>query len=347
MTPIRVAICDDSRTYSHALKRFLERDPDLQVVGVHGSAEDLLRNLPSDRPDLVTMDLELPGLDGVQATERIMRSRTPVPVVVLSAHVSPGSARAAAALGSGAVDAVLKSELPLAEADGRNARTMRLRFKRLSRARVQTTRPDAPAPPHPRPPGHSRRPKAPVRAIGIAASTGGPQALALVLGALPAGFPIPILVVQHMAVGFTAGLASWLDRQCALPVRLGTPGTEAGPGIWFAPDSAHMTIDESLRIRQDRRTVAGRHKPAADVLFRSMAGSLGSAAAAVVLTGLGRDGAAGVEALVGAGAFVIAQDEATSVVNGMPGAAVKAGANLVLPVEDMASMLQSLPAARA
>jgi two-component system chemotaxis response regulator CheB len=185
-----------------------------------------------------------------------------------------------------------------------------------------------------------------VRAIGIAASTGGPQALATLLGVLPSSFAIPIVVVQHMAPGFIAGLASWLSRQAALPVGVATPGRVAGRGIWFAPDGGHLVLDPQLRFGQDTRTRSGRHKPSADVLFTSMA-ALGSDAVAVVLTGLGQDGAVGVGALVGAGGYVIAQDKASSVVNGMPGSAVDAGAQAVLPLEEIAGALLGLtPAVR-
>jgi two-component system chemotaxis response regulator CheB len=286
------------------------------------------------------MDLELPGIDGVEATKRLVGGERPLPVVVLSAHVSPGSERAAAALAAGAVEAILKGEVRLTDAAGAEARAVRHRLRRLARARVRPGRPATP-PAAPRRTPRSPATAARVRAIGIAASTGGPQALAKLLIALPASFPVPILVVQHMAVGFTPGLASWLDRQTALPVRLGTPGTIAGPGAWFAPDEAHMTVGPKLVLGEDRRTT-GRHRPSADVLFASMANALGSAAAGVVLTGLGRDGAQGVAAIVGAGGFVIAQDEESSVVHGMPAAAADAGAQCVLPMDDIAAALQSL-----
>lgn len=339
---LRVAICDDSRTYAAALQRFLERDPEIEVVGLYGSAEQLIDRLPADRPDLVTMDLELPGLDGVDATERILGGRQPVPVVVLSAHVSPGSERAAAALAAGAVDAILKSDLRLVEADGEAAGAIRRRIKRLSRARVRprpAPRPTAGRPATSRP---RTRPTGPVRAIGVASSTGGPQALAVLLGALPASFPIPLLVVQHIAPGFTTGLASWLDRQVPLPVAVAPVGRTPGPGVWFAPDEAHLVVEPGFVLGRDTKTVAGRHRPAADVLLTSMARTLRSHAAAVVLTGLGRDGAAGTADIVRAGGFVIAQDEESSVVFGMPGSAVKAGAQSVLALEDIAQTLKSM-----
>ncbi|MFL5844699.1 MAG: CheB methylesterase domain-containing protein, partial [Solirubrobacteraceae bacterium] len=186
----------------------------------------------------------------------------------------------------------------------------------------------------------------PVRAIGIGASTGGPQALAVLLTALPADFPIPLLIVQHMAVGFTPGLASWLARQTALPVQVGRPGQIAGPGAWFAPDEAHMTVGPNLKLGEDRRT-GGRHRPSVDVLFSSMAASLGAGAVGVVLTGLGRDGADGVAAIVERGGSVMAQDEGSSVVYGMPRAAAEAGAQFVLAMDDIPGALRALKPAAA
>jgi two-component system chemotaxis response regulator CheB len=339
---MRVAICDDSRTYSHALKRFLEHDGDIEVIGVHPTAEALLRSLARNPPDLITMDLELPGIDGVAATERIVSGKVPVPVVVLSAHVTPGSERAAAALAGGAVEAILKGELPLTDAGGAAAAAVRRRLRRLARARVQPLPRLAARTPRP----VARRVGQPVAAVGLAASTGGPQTLAVVLAALPADFAIPIVVVQHMSAGFTPGLATWLDRQSPLPVRLATPGTVAGPGVWFAPEGAHTTLDADMTIRRDIRTTGSRHVPSADALFTGMARSLSAAAAAVVLTGLGRDGAAGVRAILAAGGLGLAQDEASAVVSGMPGAAAAVGAR-VLALDEIAGALRRLtPAMR-
>lgn len=349
MTPLRVAVCDDSRTYAHALKRFLEHDGDLEVVGTYSSAEDLLTALPVLEADLITMDLELPGLGGLEATQRIMEGVRPVPVVVLSAHATPGSHRAAAALTGGAVDVIPKGELRLTDAGGKDATEVRRQLKRLARARVppRPARVRTPRPPV-RPPRPRRRvPGGPVRAIGIGASTGGPQALARVLTPLPRGFSIPVLVVQHMAPGFTESLAGWLDRQTKVPVAIAQPGEIAGPGVWFAGDGAHLVLDRHLRLGEDRRTVSGRHRPAVDVLFKSMAEALGGAAATVVLTGLGSDGAGGTGAVRAAGGLTIAQDAETSVVDGMPAAARDAGAEVVLGLDDIAGFLGSLtPAVR-
>jgi two-component system chemotaxis response regulator CheB len=338
---IRVAVCDDSRTYVHALTKVLEADGDIGVVGAYGTAEELLAALGSLKPDLVTMDLELPGLDGIAATRRIMRER-PMPVVVLSSHADE---RAAEALAAGAVDVLHKGEVTLGDVAGSGGNVLRRRIRRLSRLRVS-------APPPPRPGARTGRAESGgplriaaargVRAIGVAASTGGPSALRCVLGALPAEPEVPVFVVQHMTSGFTEGLARWLDGVIAAPVSLAKDGLVARTGVWLAPDEQHLTIAAGVRMHLARRDRGGPHRPSADALLCSMAESLGAAAAAVVLTGMGDDGAKGVAAIVARGGLVIAQDTATSAVAGMPRAAASAGAQAVLALDDIGPAIAAL-----
>ncbi|HKG39246.1 MAG TPA: CheB methylesterase domain-containing protein [Conexibacter sp.] len=173
----------------------------------------------------------------------------------------------------------------------------------------------------------ARRPEV----IGVCASTGGPAVLAQLLGALPVDFPLPLLVVQHIASGFVDGLVRMLDDAIALPVATARDDAPLRPGVWLAPDDAHLTLTRSRRIALDRTTVRGRHRPSADLLLESLAEVLGAAAVAVVLTGMGRDGAAGAAAVQGRGGLVLAQDEASSAIYGMPRAAVQAGARPLAP----------------
>lgn len=178
-------------------------------------------------------------------------------------------------------------------------------------------------------------------AIGICTSAGGPVVLTQVLGALPADFPLPILVVQHIASGFTEDLVRMLDARCALPVRVAVDGAALGPGAWFAPDDAHLMITRTRRMALDARTVAGLHRPSADLLLESLASVYGSRAVAIVLTGMGRDGARGAALVKERGGLLLAQDEATSSVYGMPRAAVEAGA-LPLPPPEIVAMLREM-----
>jgi two-component system chemotaxis response regulator CheB len=331
-------VCDDSRTYAHALTRVLTAEGDIEVVGTYGTAEQLLAALPNLRADLVTMDLELPGMDGIAATRRIMQER-PMPIVVLSSHAGE---QATEALAAGAVDVLHKGEVGLRDADGPEGVALRRRVRRLSRLRV--ARPPV-APPVLSRPSHAAANHG-VRAIGIAASTGGPSALRDVLAHLPAEPAVPVVIVQHMTKGFTVGLARWLDQGVPPQVRLATDGARATPGVWIAPDGAHLRVDGSLTLRLDPRDDGSPHRPGADVLFASLAQSLGADVAVAVLTGMGDDGARGVAAVVAAGGLAIAQDADTSAVAGMPRAAVAAGARIVLPLQDIGSTLAALPARR-
>jgi len=338
---VRILICEDSATYAHALARALEHDSALEVVGVCRSAEEALDSLPRARPDLVTMDLGLPGMSGLQAVERIMGA-VPVPIVVLSGHVGPSTSAAAAALAAGALDAIPKDDLDLAHPDGASAAAFRRRVKVASGARVIR---------HPRvklngvPAAPAVRRTAAV--IGMCASTGGPRAIAEVLAGIPAGFPIPILVVQHMSAGFLDGLARWLDQSVPLPVGVARPGRRPLPGVWIAPEGAHLVLERSGRLGLDRETAVGPHRPSADILLTSLAAAAGAESVAVVLTGMGSDGAEGLRAVREAGGLSLAQDEASAAVYGMPRAAAEAGAELVLPLGHVAGVLGALePVAR-
>jgi len=332
----RVLICEDSRTYAAGLSRLLERDREISVVGICESAEQAIASLERLRPDVVTMDLELPGMSGVDAIEQIMSAR-PVPILVLSGHVEHRSPTALAALAAGALDALPKTDVTLDDCDGAGANAFRHRIKVLSGVRVvhhpraRLVRRDAP------PPSWART----ASVIGVCASTGGPQALASLFSALPASFAIPVLVVQHIARGFVASFVDWLDGEVPLPVRTARPGPPA-PGIWIAPESAHLKLDELGRIQFDVSDDGGPHRPSGDALLRSLAASARANAVGVVLTGMGRDGARGVGEIARAGGLTIAQDEVTSAVYGMPRAAAEAGAGLVLPLGDIAPRLLAL-----
>jgi len=186
----------------------------------------------------------------------------------------------------------------------------------------------------------------PTRAIGICTSTGGPGVLIEVLRELPADFTLPILIVQHIAAGFINGLLHMLDDEVSLPVGMAQDGAPLQPGIWLAPEDAHLTLTPSRHVALDRRTVAGPHRPSADLLLASLAAVLGADAVAVVLTGMGRDGARGAAAIKAAGGLLLAQDEATSRIYGMPRAAVEAGARPLSPQQIAAVLCELCPVRR-
>ena len=332
----RVLICEDSRTFAVGLSRLLERDHEIDIVGVCETAEQAIARLPALKPDLVTMDLELPGMSGVDAIEQIM-GVLPVPILVLSGHVERRSQMALRALAAGALDALPKAELDIGDPDSAAAEALRQRVKLLSGVKVIS---------HPR--GRLRQrivPSYPSRSasiIGICASTGGPRALAVMLADVPATFRIPILVVQHISPGFVDGFAAWLDTQVPLHVQLAVPGAMPAPGVWIAPEGAHLILTAHDRIALDTTTVADLHRPSGDVLLTSLAAAAGADAVAVVLTGMGRDGAEGLRDVRDAGGLTIAQDEETSAVFGMPRAAAECGSELVLPLDGIGQRLRAL-----
>ncbi len=335
VTAIRVLMCEDSRVYAIALRRMLEYDGDIRVLAVCGTAEQAMAALPGVRPDLLTMDVELPGKDGLEAVGEIMSSR-PLPILVLSSHVA-GSEKAAAALAAGALDAIAKDDLDLHDPAGTMGVAFRHRVRMLSQARVirhpgfrLATRPAAR--------GLAHR----AAVVGICASVGGPELLMFLLSALPADYPVPLLIVQHMAAGFTDGLVRWLDRAVAIPARVATAGTRATAGAWIAPHGSHLTLTGAGELALDSRTVVGHHRPSGDILLDSIAESAGRAGVAVVLSGMGRDGAAGAAAVRRRGGLAIAQDEKSSVVFGMPKAAIDQGVDVVLAPGEILSCLLRL-----
>ena len=341
----RILICDDSRTFAVGLKRFLEYDGGLHVADIAATGEDALRVLSSLRPDLVTMDIELPGMNGIEAIRRILAEHQ-VPIVVVSSFTRRGSDLAAAALAAGAVDVLAKSRVRLDAPSSPAAVALRYRMRRLARgrgadqvrasavtARARNGRPPATG-------GWRRCRRSSVVAIG--ASTGGPQALHEVLRMLPSSYRLPVLVVQHMSAGFTPGLARWLDQQVPMSVAMAQDGMALEPGVWFAPEEAHLVLGPSMRVMLDRSGEADLHRPSADALLSSVAEASGSSAVGVVLTGMGRDGAKGIAAVRAAGGLTIAQDEPSSVVWGMPRAAADAGAELVLPLSEVGLVIAEL-----
>lgn len=338
--PRRVLLCEDSRAYAAALSRFLARDDQIEVVGVAASGEQAIAEVKRLRPDLLTLDMQLPGIDGLEVVKRLM-GEDPLPIVILSGAVAKGSERAAEALAAGALDVLAKDRLRLDRYDDVWAQAMRSRLRRLSSMRIRGKARVAATPKRRPAEGAGRA----AQVVGIGASTGGPPALEAILAELPADFPLPLLVVQHMAPGFIEGFAKWLDRKLPVSVRLAGEGGRATPGVWFAPDGAHLTMTPSMRFAFDSDAEAP-HCPSIDVLLASLAQSCGAEAVGVVLTGMGKDGAAGAAAIQREGGLAIAQDESSSVVYGMPRAVAEGGADLVLAPAEIAAALCALRPAR-
>ncbi len=343
---IRVAICEDSTAYAHGLQRLLEVGGELEVVTVAPTAEALLRDLPHLTADLVTMDLELPGLDGAEAIRRIMR-RHPVPIVVLSAHAGRSGRLVAEALAAGALEAIPKADVQLADPEGAASTTLRRHLVRLAEHRREPLLPTDPgAPSARRGPATRGGPRPRPDVVGVVSSTGGPGALRAVLSALPANYPLPVLVVQHIGEGFTEGLVHWLADVLPVPVRLARDGEPAGRGVVVAPSGRHLSIGADRLLHLDGEGPPGPYRPSGDVLLRSIASAAGARGLGVVLTGMGRDGADGVAELLRVGAGAWAEPPGEAAVWGMPAAAVQAGAT-PLPLAEIGVALAALAGRRA
>ena len=334
---LSVLIAEDSATQRDLMTQILETSGDLRVIGQAGDgleAVELTRRL---RPDVVVMDIRMPGIDGLEATRRIMGQR-PTPIVVVSRHFDVGDVTVSMrALLAGAVAVHPKPPAPRSDGFPAYVEGLRRALRSAAAARLVRTAGLPRVGPRPAAPPPTRRW---ARAVASAASTGGPAALHALLSDLPAGFAVPLLVVQHIAPGFAEGFAAWLDSAGPLTVRLARGGETAAPGtVYIAPDDRHLLLSEG-RIALSPEPAAEGFRPSASRLFASVGESLGPAAAGVILTGMGRDGVEGLRALRRAGGVVIAQDEASCVVYGMPAAAVEAGAaDLVLPLAGIARQL--------
>ncbi|MGD2215838.1 MAG: chemotaxis response regulator protein-glutamate methylesterase [Gemmatimonadales bacterium] len=346
-----VLVVDDSVFMRRMISDMVNRFPGFHVVGVASDGQEALRRIEELEPDVVTLDIEMPRLDGLGVLERVMKSR-PQPIVVFSAYTDAGSAAALRALDLGAVDFVAKPSGPISFDLGR----VEVRLYEALQAAVaadvgaliaeRTIEAEPVVVPA----------VAGEAAVAIAASTGGPRALSQVLRALPTKLGAAVLIVQHMPPGFTSTLAARLSGVATLPVAEASGGESVVPDrIWLAPGDFHMRvrrIDGATKITLDQRELMWGTRPAADALFPSVAEAFGERSVGVVLTGMGRDGANGLAAIRAGGGRTIAQDRATSVVYGMPGRAVEQGvAQHVVSLDripaSIVECLAALPAADA
>ena len=345
--PIRVLIVDDSLVAREMLGQILRSDPDIEVVGEAPDGQVAIAKAAELKPDLITMDIHMPKMDGLAAIEHIM-AYTPTPILVVSSSVyGEGMGRAFDALGCGALE-VLKKPEPRDWADlDRIGRDIIRRVKVLSRIQVITHikgKRDVRAASTSGGTAEERLASGRKRQIiAIGSSTGGPSALLNVLGRLGADLPVPVVVAQHIADGFVPGLVSWLDAGCQLKVVAAADGEGIVAGkVYFAPTGANMVVD-GAEVRFQKPAAGQLYIPSADTLFESVARSYGGTAIGVLLTGMGADGAYGLKVMHGVGAATIAQDEATSTVYGMPKAAAEMGAvDAVLPVHEIGGQIARL-----
>jgi two-component system chemotaxis response regulator CheB len=339
---IRVLVAEDSATDRRLLVEVLNSDPEFQVVGEAENGARAVELAQELRPDLVTMDVLMPVLDGLEATKEIMvHSPTPI-LVVSSALRDRGVELSLHAIRAGALMCVEKPAPPGAA----NFAERRAQFLALAKAmaQVKVVRHWATSRPVLRSDRASSDAIRPVRLIALAGSTGGPAALHRVLSDLPGDLAVPLVVVQHIATGFVAGLAEWLRSSCNLRVKVAEDGERlAARTVYLASDGRHLGVGRDGTIRMSEAEPINGFRPSATHLFETAAQAFGPSVAAVVLTGMGNDGVAGLRAVKAAGGRVIAQNEATSVIYGMPREAVAAGVvDLELPITEIGPRLTAL-----
>ena len=341
---IKVLIVDDSASTRLFLERVFSSDPDIRVVGTAKNGEEAVAAVARLAPDVITMDIFMPRMNGLEATRRIMESH-PTPIIILSGDLDQQEILTSfQAMEAGALVALPKPRGAGHPDHEQEVRSLVQKTKLMAEVKVvrrwPRRRQSGVSPRLPDVTGGVALPEV----VAIGASTGGPVVVKTILEGLGDDFPLPVLIVQHMAEGFTPGLVGWLALSSRLPVHLATQGETLLPGhAYVAPDGCHMLTESGGRIRLSSEPPDNGLRPSVASLFRSVADVYGKTAVGVILTGMGRDGVDELLLLKEKGAVTIAQDKASSVIYGMPGEAVRAGAaTYELSSEKIAAMLVHL-----
>jgi two-component system, chemotaxis family, protein-glutamate methylesterase/glutaminase len=347
---IKALIVEDTPVICKFLARLLSADPELRVIGTVSDGAEAIEFLKHQKPDVITMDIHMPRMSGLEATRRIMET-SPLPIVIVSNSIDPLVTMPAhfQALEAGAVTTLpIPKGLDTAGHEA-SAREFVQTVKLMSEIKMITRRPRPPIDTvgiGVSDPGilESASTATDIRIVGIGASAGGPQALRSILTGLPRELPIPVLMVQHIDAGFAEGFAAWLNESSNLPVHIASNGERLKPGHVYIPPGDYqmgVRIDGCLTVNKEASEKGLR--PAVSYLFRSLANVYGSHAVGVLLTGMGVDGAAELKRMKDRGAVTIVQDEESSLVHGMPGEAIKLGAaDYILPPEKIVQLLKKL-----
>jgi two-component system chemotaxis response regulator CheB len=354
VSKLRVLIVDDAVVIRRIVSDVLSADPGIEVAGTAANGKIAVARIAQLNPDLVTLDVEMPEMDGLATLRELRKTHPRLPVIMFSTLTARGASSTLDALAAGANDYVTKP----ANVGSVAVAMARIREELIPKIKALCVKPSntpfvPPAPAHESAASPARTPallqrakvaNAAVKVVVIGVSTGGPNALAEVIPAIPAGLPVPVLIVQHMPPVFTRLLAERLDQKSAVRVHEAAAGDLLEPAtVYIAPGDFHMTIesgDEGPRIALNQNPPENSCRPAVDVMFRSAAEVFGDRVLAVILTGMGQDGYRGAQAVREAGGSVIAQDEATSVVWGMPGAVARGGlAEQLIPLNEVARQI--------
>jgi two-component system chemotaxis response regulator CheB len=340
---IKVLIVEDSTVARMLLVQILSDDPQIEVIGTAKDGLDAIALLNTKSPDVILMDIHMPEMDGFETTRRIMETR-PVPIVICSGSANLGEAVTSFRLmEAGAVACVEKPVGPQHTHFRERSSRLLESVKLMSEVKVVRRWPR-------RDPAAAKVSPAPLKRavdlemVGIGASTGGPPVLQMILTALPKNFPVPVLIVQHIAPGFLVGLTEWLNQTTGMKVHVAAYGMQTLPGhVYLAPDDFHLVVRPGGVLVLNKEMAVGGLRPSVGHLLQSLADVYGPRAVGVLLTGMGRDGAEALKSMRDRGAVTIVQDRETSVVYGMPGEAVALGAAThVLPAERIAGALATL-----
>ena len=341
---IRVLLVDDSAIALHILQRLLRHTNDIDIVGTASDGQEALNKISTLNPDVICTDLHMPVMNGLELTRAVMETQ-PRPILVVSMSVEPGSLNVFQLLEAGALDVYPKPCAILEENQEKWARELASKIRILAGVHVfkqkkKTTESLRPAPS----PARSSATTTEAKIVVIGASTGGPQALRAILSALPASFPLPIVCIQHIGANFLDELLHWLAIACPLSICIPTDGEIPKRGIvYFAPGDMHLEFDSSGRFALSDAAPYEGHRPSINVTMKSTAHYFGAHTVGILLTGMGRDGADGLAEIAALGGCTVAQDEASSIVYGMPKAAVALGVvQQVLPLERIAPFITDL-----
>ncbi len=340
---IRVLVVEDSILMCKVLTTLLNGDPQIVVTAIATNGKEAVDLVPHLQPDLITMDMEMPIMDGLEVIKQIM-STHPTPILILSSSVfKKGMEKVFRAISYGALDVMDKSELVL-KGEMNSGEHLIEKVKHLAQKKLPyripiEERSDIFL-------SASRRTRKTTihKIVAMVASTGGPQALLKILKPLPESFPCGILIVQHIATGFLSGLVHWLDKECRIKIKIAEDSEEIRPGVaYIAPENLQMRVSEGGRLRLSSEPPENGHRPSGDVLLESVAEIYGKESIGIILTGMGRDGVRGLKAIKQKQGKTLAQDEKSCVVFGMPHAAIELGVvDQVLPLERISEELLSM-----
>jgi len=350
LSPIKkVLIVEDSATVRQYLSHVIDADPGLQVIGTARDGEEGVKLTGLNRPDVVTMDIHMPKMDGYQATRRIMEE-CPVPIVIVTSNWDRDEVKNSfRAIEAGALAAVEKPPGPGNPRSKPLVAKLIQTIKTMSEVRVVRRLPQRARSEEPNGAAaavQGNRIGQRVDVVAIGASTGGPPVIRDILSGLRKNYPVPLLIVQHITPGFLEGMVDWLNKECGIPVKVGMEGERIQPGVvYFAPDGVHMGVAPGGRIMLNDGPSENGVRPSVSYLFRSVAASYGMRGVGVLLTGMGRDGATELGEMKARGAITVAQDKVSCVVYGMPAEAVRLnGAVHVLSPDNITGLLNSIGA---